>query len=130
MVCFTAVPLSELPQLRSFRSHLARWDFEPYGICIRREWLESRDCLPVRYGDDSLWASLDLQDRPYFQVQTSTCRQSGRTIDWSVEREWRHVGDVELEELPANAGLVFVPTREEAEQLVTISRWPVTVLDG
>ena len=130
VVCFTAVPLSELPQLRSFRSHLARWDFEPYGICIRREWLESRDCLPVRYGDDSLWASLDLQDRPYFQVQTSTCRQSGRTIDWSVEREWRHVGDVELEELPANAGLVFVPTREEAEQLVTISRWPVTVLDG
>ncbi|MDA1050601.1 MAG: hypothetical protein O3C40_08985 [Planctomycetota bacterium] len=128
VVCLTAVPLADLPQLRSFRSHLARWDFEPYGICIRRDWLERRRCLPVRYGDDSLWESMAPQDRPLFQVQTSRSHRSGREIDWSIEREWRHVGDVDLGELPSDAGLIFVPTRAEAEQLATISRWPVTVL--
>lgn len=128
VVCFTAVPLRELPQLRSYRSHLARWDFEPYGICIRQDWLAQRPCRPVCYGDDSLWESLAEADRPLFQVQTSHSRRSGRTIDWSVEREWRHVGNVDLRELPSDAGLMFVPTIEEAEQLSAISRWPVTVL--
>jgi len=126
VVCFTAVPLRDLPQLRSFRSHLTRWDFEPYGICIRHDWLARRRCLPVRYGDDSLWNSLAAEDRPLFQVRTTRSRR--RSIDWSIEREWRHVGDVDLAELPTEAGLIFVPTREEAEQLATISRWPVTIL--
>jgi hypothetical protein len=128
VVCFTAVPLGDLPQLRSFRSHLARWDFEPYGICIRQEWLARRQCSPVRYGDDPLWESLAADDRPLFQVRTSRSRRNGRTVDWSIEREWRHIGDVDLAELPSEAGLIFVPTREEAEQLAAISRWPVAVL--
>jgi hypothetical protein len=128
VVCFTAVPLRELPQLRSFRSHLARWDFEPYGVCIRRGWLEQHGCAPVRYGDDAFWESLAAEVRPFFQVRTSTSRRSGRVTDWSIEREWRHVGNVDLSKLPTDAGLIFVPSREEAEQIATISRWPVTVL--
>ncbi|MEO8496998.1 MAG: hypothetical protein ABI614_18155 [Planctomycetota bacterium] len=128
VVCFTAVPLRDLPRLRSFRSHLARWDFEPYGICIRQDWLAERSCLPVRYGDDSLWKLLAAEDRPFFQAKTSRSRRGDRTIDWSIEREWRHVGNVDLAELPSEAGLIFVPTRDEAEQLATISPWPVAVL--
>lgn len=129
VVCFTAVPLRELPQLRSFRAHLARWDFEPYGICIRKEWLAERNCFPVRYGDDALWESLDASDRPFFQLKTSGSRRGDRAIDWSLERESRHVGNLDLKKLPPEAGLVFVPTLEEAERIATISPWPVTVLD-
>ncbi len=128
VVCFTAVPLCDLPPLRTFRSHLARWDFEPYGICIRQDWLAQRRCAPVRYGDESLWESLAAEERPLFQLQTSRSGRDGGTIDWSIEREWRHISDVDLAELPSEAGLIFVPTREEAEQLATISRWPITVL--
>ncbi|MBC8351830.1 MAG: hypothetical protein H8E66_07560 [Planctomycetes bacterium] len=127
-VCFTAVPLNDLPQLRSFRSHLGRWDFEPYGICIRRDWLQQQRCSPVRYGDDSLWESLAEEERPFFQVSASHSHQRGRAIDWTVEDEWRHVGDLDLRKLPREAGIVFVPTREEAERLAAISRWPVTIL--
>lgn len=128
VVCFTAVPLRDLSRLRTFRSHLARWDFEPYGICIHQDWLARRGCSPVRYGDDTLWESLASVDRPLFQLQTSRSGRSGRTIDWSIEREWRHIGDVELAELPSEAGLLFVPTHDEAEQLATSSRWPIAVL--
>ncbi len=128
VVCFTAVPLVELPQLRSFRSHLARWDFEPYGICIRRDWLEHRRCTPVRYGDDALWESLSSEDRAFFQVRTSRSRRSGRVTDWSIEQEWRQLGDVDLSELPSDAAIVFVPSLEEAQQMAMVSRWPITVL--
>jgi hypothetical protein len=128
VVCFTAVSLRDLPKLRTFRSHLARWDFEPYGICICQDWLADRSCVPVHYGDESVWESLANEDRPLFQARTSRSHRSGRVIDWSIEREWRHVGDVDLRELPSEAGLIFVPTQEEAEQLAAISRWPITVL--
>src|SRR5437764_11844560 len=39
VVSFTAMPLSDLPSLHQYRPHRVRWDFEPYGICIRRQWL-------------------------------------------------------------------------------------------
>lgn len=125
VVSFTAVPLHELPRRRVFRPHRGRWDFEPYGIAIDRSWLGSRGARPVAYGDRSLWESLGESDRPFFQLRFSG-RQ--RTIDWSVEREWRVVGDVDLSELPADRALVFVPTRDEAQQVARVSPWPVTIV--
>jgi len=127
-VCFTAVPLRELPKLRAFRPHRGRWDFEPYGICIRRSWLEQRGSQPVCYGEQQLWDALADEERPFFQRKASRSKHTNRTIDWQVEREWRHVGDVDLSELPAADGLVFVPSEQEASEIATASRWPVTVL--
>jgi hypothetical protein len=124
VVSFTEVPLDELPALRAFRPHLARWDFEPYAFCVRRQWLAARGARPVVYGDENLWNALSNRDRPLFH-KSVTAR--GGT-DWSREREWRHVGDVDLEALPPLAGLVCVPTRDEAEHMARLSRWPVTVL--
>jgi len=129
VVSWTAVPLSELGTLRTYRSHLGRWDFEPYGICIRREWLEGRGARPVQYGDDPLWDALPADDRPFFQKRESHTA-SGKRIDWTVEQEWRHVGDMELGELPADAALLFVPSEAEARQLAAASPWPIVVLGG
>jgi len=127
VVSFTAVPLSEIRTLRTFRSHLSRWDFEPYGICIRRDWLQRRGTRPVRYGDESLWESLPPADRPFFQKRTSETA-AGRVLDWTVEQEWRHVGDLKLDGIPAQAALLFVPSDAEARQLAASSPWPVVVL--
>jgi hypothetical protein len=124
-VCFTAVPLLQLPQLRQYRRHRCRWDFEPYGICIRRDWLANQGTREVRYLDDSDWQDLSEQDRPFFQRRTSG---TGQQIDWSAEREWRHAGDLDLRGLPDGAAWVFVPTRVEAEQVCQVSRWPVLVV--
>jgi hypothetical protein len=132
VVSFSAVPLAELPQLRVFRSHRGRWDFEPYGLCIRHRWLEARGAQAVIYTGDSDWSRLGDADRPFFQY----VRQLDSTapppdphrppIDWSLEREWRHVGDLDLNDLPRNDGMLFVPTRAEAEILLETSPWPVT----
>ena len=47
----------------------------------------------------------------------------------NLEREWRHVGDVELNGLARNDAIVFVPSEAEAEMLLETSPWPVTVLE-
>ncbi|MGB6044598.1 MAG: hypothetical protein WBF93_15675 [Pirellulales bacterium] len=126
VVCFTAVPLDELQRMRTFRAHRARWDFEPYGICIRQDWLEQRDAQPVHYGNQKLWESLPENERPFFQVSHST---GGRqVIDWTAEREWRHAGNVALDQLPDDAAFVFVSSEDDAERVAAISPWPVAVV--
>jgi len=128
VVSFTTVPLAELHRLRVFRPHRGRWDFDPYGVCIRRDWLKRLGARPVRYGDDSLWASLSPDERPFFQLLKTRRAAAGRQIDWTVEDEWRVVGDIDLAELPADAALLFVPTEADAQRMAAISRWPVTVV--
>jgi hypothetical protein len=128
VVSFTSAPLAELNRLHVFRPHRSRWDFEPYGICIRREWLESLGTRAVCYGDDELSSTLSPDDQPLFQRRQTRSRRGTQTIDWSAECEWRHVGDVSLSELRPDAALLFVPSIAEAQLLVEVSRWPVTVV--
>ncbi len=127
VVSLTAAPLAGIHHLRTFRSHLGRWDFEPYGICIRRDWLQQHGARPVHYGDSSLWEELPVDQRPFFQKRQSQTGK-GVVIDWTVEREWRLIGDLRLDKIPHDAAIVFVPTRDEAQQLATASRWPVAVV--
>jgi hypothetical protein len=88
-----------------------------------------RGARPVQYGDDSLWDALPAADRPFFQMDASRTA-GGKRIDWTVEQEWRHVGDVELGDLPADAALLFVPSEAEARQLAAASPWPIVVLSS
>lgn len=127
VVSFTAVPLAEIHHLHTFRSHLGRWDFEPFGICIDRSWLEERGAKPVLYDDESGWESLAAEDRPFFQKKESKSA-TGQVTDWTVEREWRHIGDVSLAEVPQDAAVLFVPSEADARQLASISRWPVVIV--
>jgi hypothetical protein len=128
VVSFTAVPLAELRRLRVFRPHRGRWDFEPYGICIRRDWLEGCGVRHVVYGDDPLWEDLSPDDRPFFQLRRTRRPAARGSIDWAVEDEWRVVGDVDLSQIPRDAAMVFVPSRAEAQVVAGLSRWPVTVV--
>lgn len=122
VVSFTACPLKELVSLHRYRPHRVRWDFEPYGICIRTDWLKSRGARAVRYGDESFWQSMSEEDRPFFQIDSEAT-----VIDWSVEREWRHPGDLDLTELSPGDALLFVPDFDAAKSVANLSPWPVTL---
>ncbi len=125
---FTAVPLGELVNLRVYRAHRGRWDFERYGICLRREWLKGLGAWPVCYGGKDDFGQLDETEKTFFQLRKSKTRRGD--IDWTVEREWRVLGDVELRKLPADTAFVFVPSREEAAVIAAISPWPVAVIQA
>lgn len=126
VVCFSNVPVDKLPELRTFRSHLSRWDFETVGIAIRKDVLRSWGAKQVIYGDDEKWHSLTPEQRPLFQLAQSKTKKG--VIDWTVEKEWRVVGDIDLRRLKPKDAFLFVSSDEEAQIVATLSRWPVMVL--
>ena len=127
-VCFSATSLGELPERRTFRRHRGRWDFELYGLCIRREWLTSEGARQVIYGDESQWQTLSESDKPYWQQRQSLSPKRVAAIDWSVEAEWRVLHDLDLAQAPPDAVLLFAPNNAEAQALSAISPWPVVAL--
>ncbi len=151
MVSFSAVPASQLVQHRYFASHLGRWDWEPYGLLIRRQSLQDLGARPVLYGDTDMFQQLDIQQRGFFQPSHRTNRKrthrmrTNRTptnrqprsgdalpnpgrLDWIEEREWRFPGILNLRLLPENSVIAMVQYRDEAELTSRSSDWPVTWL--
>lgn len=126
VVCFSESTADELLSRRRFRSHLSRWDFETVGIAIKRDVLAGRGGQPVIYGDNAIWKQLPAAKRPFFQQSRS--KTVAGVLDWTVEREWRVIGSVDLSPIPASDAYVYVETAEEAESVAPFSRWPVIVL--
>lgn len=122
-VSFSAVPLVPLLKRRIFRSHLGRWDWEPYGLLIRRDVLQQCGARQVIYGDEADFGKMTEADKPFFQPLMR--RTSKPTESWAEEREWRVAGDVHLRELPAGSVVLFVRSQIEAEQLSRYAQWPV-----
>lgn len=94
VVCFSQHRIDDLIARRTFRSHLGRWDYEPYGIAIDGAAAGSLGIQPVRYLHDG--------DRIDPQVPSHLTHPVGKTFDWREEREWRTDRDVHLSDLPSD----------------------------
>ncbi|MEM8681571.1 MAG: hypothetical protein AAGF97_19670 [Planctomycetota bacterium] len=127
VVSFADLGWDELAARRQFRPHRTRWDFEPFGIGIRRAWLQKQGARPVEYGDEQLWQEMGDDRRPFFQRASSG--RGRRTIDWTREAEWRHPGDLDLTQLPPAAGVIFVPDHRLRRRLATLCPWPVVTTE-
>lgn len=122
-VSFSAVPLPQLLARRKFQAHLGRWDWEPYGLMFKRASLAALGARPVIYGSQADYESLAASEQPYFQPNASATKS--REKDWSLEREWRLLGDLDLKQLDPSSLVIFTATQAEAAQLARHSRWPV-----
>lgn len=122
-VSFSAVPLVPLLKRRIFRSHLSRWDWEPYGLLVRRDALQQYGARQVIYGNDADFGKLTNSDKPFFQPLLRRTSKSPEA--WSEEREWRVAGDVHLRALPVDSVVLFVRTQIEAQQFSRYAPWPV-----
>lgn len=121
VVCFSAVDVRELVARRCFRSHLGRWDYESYGISIRRCAAERIGAKPVIYLDDQDQGRRDPAD----EFRTHPV---GKNFDWQREQEWRIQGNVDLTQLSADDVRVFVPSNDELNNLTDYHGWTYTVL--
>lgn len=141
VIGFTARKLAELSAARVYQRHRRRWDFEPYGLAIRQDWLQQRGARPVEYGDDRDWQRLDETQRPFFQprgelLAAAPARTAAATADtatifaarWTQEQEWRLLGDLDLRDLPAEAAFILVGDVSDVSRLPGNLRWPVVVL--
>ena len=125
VTCLSDLTLKEMISKRVFRSHLSRWDFEPYGIAFKRNFfLRQFGARPVIYGGEAEWQSLDDDQKPYFQMRKS----KGDKIDWQEEKEWRVIGDVDLNQVGSEDAVVFVGRASEVAAVADLSIWPVVVL--
>ncbi len=122
-VCFSSNEITELLSMRRFQSHVARWDWEPYGIMIDRDWLESNGARQVTYIDRATAKQASEEELGFCQVISN---ESG-SQDWRNEQEWRIAGDVRLSQVPFSKAIVFVPTMADARAIQSLSRWPIAI---
>jgi len=108
---------------RVFRKHRRRFDFEPWGLAVRGDALESAGVRKVIYGDDTDWSNLPPEQRPFFQKATS-----GGSTDNLAEQEWRVVSDVDLKLMPSDSVCVFADNAEAAEMIARHCVWRVVVV--
>ncbi len=120
-VSFTAVPLSDFRDRRVYRRHKQRFDFEPWGIAVRKAALETCGCCAVTYVDRDTYDNVAEGDRLFQQLNSD----DGGRIDWSQEREWRYAGNLDLSGLDAEDICVFVDTHDEATALRAVAPWRV-----
>lgn len=128
VVCFSELPLVMLLPKRVFRSHRGRWDFEHFGIGVRKQRIKSLGGRPVIYGDESVWQNLPEGERPWFQPQQSQTGDS--PIDWTVESEWRLTSTLYLGNLPEDDVFLFCKTEHEATELRTACDWRVVSVEA
>ncbi len=124
-VSLSSAPWSEITRSRCFERHVAKWDWEPYGLMIDRQWLIHRNAKPVVYLTRDQMKRTPSEDLVYAQVYS----EDGPGRDWRREQEWRIADDIRLHELPFSKGIVFVPTWSDAKQIEHLSQWPIAVLE-
>lgn len=127
VVCLSAMPLVKLAAQRTFRQHRGRWDFERYGIGVRRAPVCALGGRPVIYGDESVWQSLPQGEQPWFQPRQSGASKT--SIDWTIESEWRLTSELGLDRLSADDVFVFCATDDEAEELRSTCEWRVVSVE-
>jgi len=109
VTCWTELPPDRVAGLRCWRKGLRRWNFTPYGIAIHRDTIEELGARAVRY--DATEAD------PFTQTPRSG------TYDWTAEREWRVLGDVDLSRVPKEKMLVLTATELESETIRRKTGW-------
>jgi hypothetical protein len=125
-ISFTSNSLIDLTKMRTYQPHLARWDWEPYGIAIRADHLRMLGCESVRYLPNQEIDPLSPSDQAF--CQPLPMRPGDR--DWTYEKEWRLAGDLRLARLPEQGVFYFVSEPAEAKTLAHYTRWPVYWMRG
>lgn len=122
VVSFSALPLIDFVAHRTFRPHVGRWDAEPYGIAIRKDAARKLGARSVIYVDRDFEPEIPPASRWRIQPR-------GKTFDWTVEREWRIRGDIDLRHLASDEAIVFVDREAEVSRLAD-SPWPVISIES
>lgn len=110
-----ASPMNILRLLR-WCPRQVNWNFEPYGVAINRKAAEKLGIRPAIYGNDETYRRLSEFDKPYFQ------NRGGVKVDWSLEKEWRNVGDLILGDLSENEMAYIVWKQDEAARMQSVTQ--------
>jgi len=133
VVCFSDLPILDVIQARAFRQHLGRWDAEPYGIIVDKQAAQTLGTMPVVYVDTAHKSKPMPHREPVPSGDQTTIEDwrlqgRGTTVDWTVQREWRSPGSLDLRKLSPHQLIVFVAKDSEIERFAA-APWPVTSIE-
>ncbi len=121
VVCFSSVAIADLLIARAYRPHLKRWDYEPWGIAVRKSAAISLGVQEVIYGSAKDRNQILSADQYRFQA-------AGQTFDWTNEKEWRLEGDLPLDAFATKDVRVFVANEAGKRLIETYCPWQISVL--
>jgi hypothetical protein len=124
VISWTSRPPGELSSIRRWNPTLIRWTFEPYGIAVKRRFLKDRGAKPVIYITEARYQKLSPLERFRFQLHEPT------RCSWKDEREWRLLGDLNLQDITLEEVFVFIPSSADAQILAEHGgcTFPIVVL--
>jgi len=120
-VAFSALPPTDAVGLMKWRARYREMTFEPYGLAIERSLAEKLKIRRVFYGNPDMYDYLEPENRDYFQ-------NLGRVGDWMPEREYRHLGDFELESIPGDRLTAIVLQPEDIDTIRRVHSGSVLAL--
>ncbi len=107
-VAFSSLAPSKVSRLMKWRARYHEMSFEPYGIAIERERANNIGIRKVIYGRAKDFYALDIDEKPYFQ-------SIGTKGDWLAEKEYRYIGNLDLNKIPDENLTAIVWKPEEIE---------------
>ena len=121
-VAFSELKPSEAIDLMKWRARYREMTFEPYGIALRKKRAREMGVREVIYGESKLYGTIDTIDQPYFQ-------SIGTRGFWVPEKEWRHIGDIDLSLISPDDIRVIVWKKAEIEPMGNITGYKVVSID-
>jgi hypothetical protein len=122
VVSFTALAPRDALSLMRWRRRYVYFNFEPYGVCVRREAARAAGARAVIYGCRDVYSILPESLRHLYQ------NEGGKYSDWRPEAEYRVFGDLDLATFPGDSVMLITLSRAEARELQELSRWRVVSL--
>ncbi len=94
-VSFSGTAPEEFLPLMRYRARYRQMSFEPYGIGIAKEYAHAAGITKVHYYEKS-------GDNPIYPSDAWLTQSTGVKSDWQQEDEYRHLGDINLSQIPKN----------------------------
>ncbi|MCP4706224.1 MAG: hypothetical protein GY865_16635 [candidate division Zixibacteria bacterium] len=107
-VSFSELKPSDAIDLMKWRARYREMSFEPYGIAIKKNAANKIGIRKVIYGDSNMFKDLKTNDKPYFQ-------SVGTKGFWTPEKEWRHIGDIDLSKINTEDLKIIVQSKEQID---------------
>jgi len=120
-VSFSSLKPSMAVDLMKWRARYREMSFEPYGLAIHKDMADKIGVRPVIYGNLEMYQYLEEKDQPYFQSM-------GTIGDWLPEREYRHLGDVDLSSVPSDAFSVIVFHKDKINRIKSVFEGDINFL--
>jgi hypothetical protein len=102
VVSFTEHSPFKAISLMTWRARYVRWNFEPYGIAIERDFAIREGIKPVIYAKPEKYDELSDKEKPFYQ------NPGDKGGDWRPEMEWRHFGNLDLSRIPPEKIILLV----------------------